>query len=169
MWNILGTGSPPHTWRILTYDKKKHIADRITSTYVENTCLKYPYLRQQRDHLHIRGEYQVSHTELQHHSGSPPHTWRILNKTLTINKDCGITSTYVENTVLLKLIVYPPWDHLHIRGEYCAASFFAFLKIGSPPHTWRIHYLHPELLESDRITSTYVENTITNKQKNLFD
>ena len=30
-------GSPPHTWRILSYDKKRHVADRITSTHVENT------------------------------------------------------------------------------------------------------------------------------------
>ena len=54
---LLILGSPPHTWRILTTQRKSCILARITSTYVENTkyCLSSHGLEQ--DHLHIRGEY----------------------------------------------------------------------------------------------------------------
>ena len=53
-------GSPPHTWRILMLANDMHIQDRITSTYVENTKKKLIKTKNGRDHLHIRGEYDVS-------------------------------------------------------------------------------------------------------------
>ena len=51
------TGSPPHTWRILTVPKGQAGKLRITSTHVENT-------------------FGVSAT-INTIKGSPPHTWRI--------------------------------------------------------------------------------------------
>ena len=54
------------------------------------------------DHLHIRGEYQIEQILMLIHLGSPPHTWRILNRFLfsTISRE----------------------DHLHIRGEYSQST-----------------------------------------------
>ena len=51
------SGSPPHTWRILTYDWVDPGSDGITSTYVENTGDEYKHPSDAKDHLHIRGEY----------------------------------------------------------------------------------------------------------------
>ena len=50
--------------------------------------------------------------------GSPPHTWRILLLIALINDTRRITSTHVENTlvVVIKLALFR--DHLHTRGEY---------------------------------------------------
>ena len=50
-----------------------------------------------------------------------------------------ITSTYVENTV----------------GARCAVN----TNLGSPPHTWRIHFVIKRISVAIGITSTYVENT----------
>ena len=35
----ISKGSPPHTWRIPSNGMKGNGGDRITSTYVENTCV----------------------------------------------------------------------------------------------------------------------------------
>ena len=51
-------------------------------------------------------------------------------------------------------------DHLHIRGEYIGFFGERESRLGSPPHTWRIHVGNAQETASLRITSTYVENTI---------
>ena len=91
-------GSPPHTWRIPTARKTCRPASGITSTYVENTVFHAASLSDNKDHLHIRGEY-----------ANPPQ------KCLFIDR---ITSTYVENTLIFLLFLNLLQDHLHIRGEY---------------------------------------------------
>ena len=93
------SGSPPHTWRILfRIDRNKH-SIRITSTYVENTLIFLSNQSIFEDHLHIRGEYQNWSKSATLHSGSPPHTWRILYQWPYWCNQSGITSTYVENTL----------------------------------------------------------------------
>ena len=92
--------------------------------------------------------------------GSPPHTWRIQIPTSSANSVTRITSTYVENTGSSSAYVRLYEDHLHIRGEYRLIWQSVMLRIGSPPHTWRIRYFQASLWRSFRITSTYVENTI---------
>ena len=77
--------------------------------------------------------------------GSPPHTWRILQKDLPWLLHLRITSTYVENTAFLAQLSSNPK--------------------GSPPHTWRILHFHVKLADNGRITSTYVENTLSNVEK----
>ena len=92
------TGSPPHTWRILLgADLKKKIL-RITSTYVENTRAGHVQLANHRDHLHIRGEYELRFRLKNTSVGSPPHTWRIPRYLEFPPSLFRITSTYVENT-----------------------------------------------------------------------
>ena len=71
-----------------------------------------------QDHLHIRGEYTLTNNGNSMEIGSPPHTWRIRKWGELINTTVGITSTYVENTYLIKVGYFLVWDHLHIRGEY---------------------------------------------------
>ena len=95
---IVLSGSPPHTWRIPNNNIAFVKVIGITSTYVENTP---PYLinyKIARDHLHIRGEYQVVNEVLDCELGSPPHTWRIPDNWERGRKANRITSTYVENT-----------------------------------------------------------------------
>ena len=45
------------------------------------------------------GEYFTKTNYRQHFIGSPPHVWRILNAEESGNKQDGITSTCVENTL----------------------------------------------------------------------
>ena len=130
------------------------------STCVENTAFPYFSFTAPKDHLHIRGEYPCFSAFIASSIGSPPHTWRILKLLNQVkSKPNRITSTYVENTFLHKSQNMFLEDHLHIRGEYQMDSKVQKLRIGSPPHTWRIlnYYYSVEL--QIRITSTYVENT----------
>ena len=64
------------------------------------------------------GEYKLSSVTLFFSSGSPPHTWRILNPSGFNIIPVRITSTYVENTAQYDELLDFPQDHLHIRGEY---------------------------------------------------
>ena len=152
-------GSPPHTWRIRKLAKLIDLNAGITSTYVENTKSDELLNYMPEDHLHIRGEYLALALNSSSVIGSPPHTWRILFAELRQNWATRITSTYVENTYH----IYGSWclqqDHLHIRGEYYSWSTNTHYRVGSPPHTWRIHYVELVPKVDAGITSTYVENT----------
>ena len=71
-----------------------------------------------------------------------------------------ITSTYVENTFKSLNSLSKKRDHLHIRGEYYGGRIRKQARSGSPPHTWRIRSCKKLIVDTTRITSTYVENTI---------
>ena len=142
-WNskkiqAMGQGSPPHTWRIQFCIYGLWAKLWITSTYVENTQQSLFDDILGEDHLHIRGEYLKTLKPLSALEGSPPHTWRIHNR--SSNSICAvrITSTYVENTRWLRAWFGQFRDHLHIRGEYKKVLYFKQNVVGSPPHTWRI-------------------------------
>ena len=66
----------------------------------------------------------------------------------------------MENTVDTGVKDKPIEDHLHIRGEYYLSRIEVMYEVGSPPHTWRIPEKEIQEEAADRITSTYVENTI---------
>ena len=85
---------------------------------MENTGKKYHNIASFEDHLHIRGEYAKFNQLALDISGSPPHTWRILNYFPSMDGVARITSTYVENTEVSILNKVRIRDHLHIRGEY---------------------------------------------------
>ena len=153
-------GSPPHTWRIQNLQIPVNPKDGITSTYVENTNLDDFYSSESQDHLHIRGEYRDLNRNKDFRAGSPPHTWRILVLQEQSYTRLRITSTYVENTVLIAVIAKWKRDHLHIRREYAKKLKRLQRAIGSPPHTWRILPDHMKDLQNLGITSTYVENTL---------
>ena len=132
---------------------------RITSTHVENTFFTTKKERSNKDHLHTRGEYTARKIPPIKSSGSPPHTWRIRYACRPRIMCHRITSTHVENTILLINSNFKFWDHLHTRGEYDLSVSSHYLLLGSPPHTWRIPQKtqHPVIIH--RITSTHVENT----------
>ena len=71
----------------------------------------------------------------------------------------GITSTYVENTLVPLRFCTRNFNHLHIRGEYSSQSTKLEWSAGSPPHTWRIRSMVSPFYSMAGITSTYVENT----------
>ena len=125
-------------WRIQHSHISHSLHQRITSTYVENTPLKGIENFIGGDHLHIRGEYKVIRIFGNLSIGSPPHTWRIHNVPLLHVPSLGITSTYVENTASFAQSRKWLEDHLHIRGEYSLAQPSSLVRLGSPPHTWRI-------------------------------
>ena len=161
-------GSPPHTWRILHLTWIKHKRNGITSTYVENTQSVSPTCNFNEDHLHIRGEYVASSHLLRCPGGSPPHTWRIHYISYRHSIHTRITSTYVENTLGHLLMPRQVQDHLHIRGEYLLMILRLMCQIGSPPHTWRILLAIVFKSALLRITSTYVENTLTSSSACSF-
>ena len=68
---------------------------------MENTIAKKKVSELTRDHLHIRGEYIMTIIERIADEGSPPHTWRILKLERFHIRLFRITSTYVENTILI--------------------------------------------------------------------
>ena len=72
-----------------------------------------------------------------------------------------MTSTYVENTKFTWKQFCKLWDDLHIRGEYWCPPTNTPVRLGWPPHTWRIPT--PELSSTVKLgmTSTYVENTLS--------
>ena len=115
---VLTIGSPPHTWRILSFRRSIAFCLGITSTYVENTLHTSLIQLADQDHLHIRGEYRLIRGITEKSKGSPPHTWRILHVFADYTSRRRITSTYVENTHNHHLYSCLVWDHLHIRGEY---------------------------------------------------
>ena len=115
---------------------------------MENT-FRFEYWQYElQDHLHIRGEYFLNMLNQLSVVGSPPHTWRIL---IVIGK--------------LRPLLR---DHLHIRGEYIDAFETQYTQTGSPPHTWRIHKVRFVVTKTDRITSTYVENTVSLRELSPF-
>ena len=116
-------GSPPHTWRILESGRSSNLKFRITSTYVENTINALVTEKISWDHLHIRGEYLTSGYFMNLLRGSPPHTWRILQLKPIELILVRITTTYVENTIMLPWDYVNDEDHLHIRGEYLLLRF----------------------------------------------
>ena len=56
---------------------------------------------QPTDHLHIRGEHNALIIESSSSVGSPPHTWRTLPDDDMLDDQLRITSTYVENTLMV--------------------------------------------------------------------
>ena len=126
---------------------------------MENTLHGNNHEGRSRDHLHIRGEYEIVSSICVCHAGSPPHTWRILFLCYFSLHLYRITSTYVENTTSTSTWKKHVWDHLHIRGEYTLRAGSHLALVGSPPHTWRIHQIPKGNETRVGITSTYVENT----------
>ena len=153
-------GSPPLTWRTLDEARVPAAGRRITSTYVENTCIHKDAKLVFKDHLHLRGEHRNFGVLDFFHTGSPPLTWRTLNRIAKRLSRFRITSTYVENTCEMYFIIIVTRDHLHLRGEHILAQQAFQSKQGSPPLTWRTHYDWEEIKFPARITSTYVENTL---------
>ena len=153
-------GSPPHTWRILPRECYYLLADRITSTHVENTLTGFGVWSLTQDHLHTRGEYKPAVKNCLIHLGSPPHTWRIPIITCDNWKSWRITSTHVENTDMVSQWTGLLMDHLHTRGEYNKPGYLHQPSCGSPPHTWRILEETEAGLNLTGITSTHVENTL---------
>ena len=105
---------------------------------MENTSSIFSILESNRDHLHIRGEYDTTAGGFAGTKGSPPHTWRIPDFGDSSARLIRITSTYVENTLSAGTYEMGIRDHLHIRGEYSGKYPNTRLNSGSPPHTWRI-------------------------------
>ena len=92
-------------------------------------------------------------------SGSPPHTWRKLDRNLFLYPSARITSTYVEKTHWVHSLNWFNEDHLHIRGENYNIGDDDTQLPGSPPHTWRKLVVIACQKLISRITSTYVEKT----------
>ena len=132
---------------------------RITSTHVENTFHVAIQNLDTKDHLHTRGEYPTTSSEIICPWGSPPHTWRIRFDFYGKSTENRITSTHVENTLPWSKLHHWSWDHLHTRGEYLPTFPRKTEQRGSPPHTWRIRNSDKNSKKPFRITSTHVENT----------
>ena len=93
--------------------------------------------------------------------GWPPHTWRIQDTSSNFARYFGMISTYVENTLWTHGIERLIQDDLHIRGEYWVKPKSFDSVAGWPPHTWRIPDPDTGQKTATRMTSTYVENTLS--------
>ena len=104
---------------------------------MEKTSWPYHFQRYGQDHLHLRGENLSNNLTMYFGLGSPPLTWRKLKDVLSVLAPFRITSTYVEKTCSVSVLVHLIQDHLHIRGENKLGPHSLKSWRGSPPHTWR--------------------------------
>ena len=114
----VGSGSPPHVWRIQMFIDPPSVPIGITSTCVENTSTLTSAGIFKEDHLHMCGEYFNGTIRFFLQLGSPPHVWRILNEVTITFGPFRITSTCVENTDTANISKADLRDHLHMCGEY---------------------------------------------------
>ena len=92
--------------------------------------------------------------------GSPPHTWGILIRDSVDKTKTRITPTYMGNTRVISVLIGGDEDHPHIHGEYAMIRKFIDHYKGSPPHTWGIRGEMGLYLPPQRITPTYMGNTM---------
>ena len=76
-----------------------------------------------QDHPHIHGEYVSYMPRVLVAIGSPPHTWGIPNRTISVDDQLRITPTYMGNTLVEDWQSLAVKDHPHIHGEYSWAAF----------------------------------------------
>ena len=110
-------------------------------------------------HLHIRG---ADHS--QGRQGSPcretsPHTWSRLTTFLAVSGDEGNISTYVEQTLLFRLLEPEGRKHLHIRGADALHPLPSLRILETSPHTWSRPIKLRDLGYGYGNISTYVEQT----------
>ena len=91
--------------------------------------------------------------------------WRIPSAPSAKLDGIRITSTCVENTILIKSPRLITEDHLHMCGEYSLTGVIILSSTGSPPHVWRIQEQMSIYCSNIGITSTCVENTNSGKIK----
>ena len=153
------TGSPPHTWGILSAYVQILAIRRITPTYMGNTVVSGVVKVANKDHPHIHGEYTTNIAITKRGRGSPPHTWGIHLAILPVRSILRITPTYMGNTDHTGGINMANEDHPHIHGEYCVVKNMIQLILGSPPHTWGILKHLMQDVQTAGITPTYMGNT----------
>ena len=91
-------GSPPHTWGIRCISVNDFIDYRFTPTHVGNTGVNLIGVRLYAVHPHTRGEYHTGFSSTISNSGSPPHTWGILQHLFFEGRLFRFTPTHVGNT-----------------------------------------------------------------------
>ena len=153
-------GSPPHTWGIPGSPYARCPAIGITPTYMGNTWVYTNFYPMIEDHPHIHGEYSLVILSPNNLIGSPPHTWGIPVCVILVLALLRITPTYMGNTVYRENGKYWARDHPHIHGEYSRQTITVIPNPGSPPHTWGILGLWQFTSTYNRITPTYMGNTL---------
>ena len=111
-------GSPPHVWGKPKDYCRKHIAYRITPTYVGTTTYHTQYGCTCQDHPHIRGDHDGGDFSRCCRQGSPPHTWGPLFPPIYNGYQLRITPTYVGTTSRGLTLQQVAEDHPHIRGDH---------------------------------------------------
>ena len=78
-----------------------------------------------------------------------------------IHDNQRITPTYMGNTVNDTTINFTDDNHPHIHGEYSSKAKVKAMLNRSPPHTWGIRRRWWSMKTKQRITPTYMGNTIS--------
>ncbi len=138
----------------------------ITPTYMGNTFRDLYQRSNKQDHPHIHGEYLVQTVHALPLLGSPPHTWGIRYEMILSPAGTRITPTYMGNTTDRSCGSPAIQDHPHIHGEYVGSIVSKMAIVGSPPHTWGIPDFGFDDVIPDRITPTYMGNTVN---RSLYD
>ena len=126
-------------WKILCPVFSGHFFYEISSTYVENTFDWVSNRCCSRDQLHVCGEYHFRWRNMIRIIRSAPRMWRILRDLSVVRFNDEISSTYVENTLLNRVLPPKYQDQLHVCGEYIVRRSHFNLLTRSAPRMWRIH------------------------------
>ena len=152
-------GSPPHTRGIQGCNSSIAHLLRFTPAYAGNTINIGISISGNRVHPRIRGEYYPEFHQLADGLGSPPHTRGIQRNTAISASARRFTPAYAGNTFVLSFDIMFVKVHPRIRGEYDDEHKYAWIYIGSPPHTRGIRFLRTYCSRSLRFTPAYAGNT----------
>ena len=103
--HTLRSETPPHTWRKPDSARNVWWPNRNTSTYVEKTAAVITDGVLNWKHLHIRGENLGGVVTKHQRLETPPHTWRKPKSRRRSQCAVGNTSTYVEKTDGLQILI----------------------------------------------------------------
>ena len=111
-------GSPPLARGIPLKASVKMLVLGITPACAGNTYSVMVYIRSNRDHPRLRGEYFESLTISLVQIGSPPLARGIRTMQRKRSGKTGITPACAGNTLLMNVVNAMSRDHPRLRGEY---------------------------------------------------
>ena len=151
---------PPRTRRIRFKLAASDAGMGTTSACAENTLPAVIGCGRSTNYLRVRGEYQVKSFPQLRNSELPPRARRIPAPPVDVTAMSGTTSACAENTQVRKILQFPHWNYLRVRGEYINWVRDRLGEAELPPRARRIPGDPPVAGDPPGTTSACAENTL---------